>query len=276
MSRILSTSKMQRVSNQQRCPICLKDSWCLVSEDAAICMRVQGGKEHTFNNHAVGWLHRLKEPLPRFTPRPQVERPKLNVKDLLTEWYGDLHGPRIESLAKSLGVTFSALKLLGCVWAERYQAWAFPMRGGDGEYNGIRLRNDTGRKWAVSGSREGVFFAFGIPNAETLYVVEGPTDAAAGLSIGLDCVGRPSCYGGVEEIRIIARNAKYRQVVVVSDNDEAGRRGAKGLADALFVPHCILTLPAKDMREFVRNGGTESVLKYMTDNSLWSRRAEKP
>ncbi len=97
------------------------------------------------------------------------------------------------------------------------------------------------------------------------------------MTIGLDVVGRPSCYGGVDQIRIIVRNQKYRRVIIVSDNDENpdARRnvllGLQSLASALFVPRCILDLPAKGMRQFVINGGTSAMLYYLVKNALWSR-----
>jgi 5S rRNA maturation endonuclease (ribonuclease M5) len=243
----------------------------MVAEDAAICMRVQSSKQHVFKNNAVGWYHWLKDPLPEFTPKPKQDVPTISVRDLITDWMGDLHGPTLEHLAISLGVTYSSLRLLGAIWARKHNAWAFPMRGGDGEYKGIRLRADDGRKWAVTGSKEGVFYAFGIPNVtDTLYVVEGPTDTAAGMSIGLDVCGRPSCYGGIDEIRVIVRNQKYKRVVVVSDSDDVGRRGAKTLIDALWVPRCILTLPTKDLREFVKEGGNTSTLSYLLHGIPWT------
>lgn len=242
----------------------------MVAQDAVICMRVQSGKEHVFANHAVGWYHWLKDPLPSFHVEQRRERPEIRTRDILTDWSGKLTGPSLESLAKKLGVSYSSLRLLECTWAEPYKAWAFPMRGGDGEYNGIRLRAESGKKWAVTGSKEGVFYVFGFPNTSTLYVVEGPTDTAAAMTIGLDCVGRPSCYGGVEEIRIIVRNQKYSRVVIVSDSDDVGRRGALTLRDALpFVRRCILTLPCKDMRAFVQMEGTQKLLDSMVSSLIW-------
>jgi hypothetical protein len=245
----------------------------MVAEDACICMRVKSDKPFTFANGAIGWYHWLKDPLPQFKPQPKRERPEIQVRDLLNYWRdkGCMSGPKTESLARNLGVTYSSLEMIGAVWSEDYRAWAFPMRGGDGEYSGIRLRSDSGKKWAVLGSKEGVFYAFGFPNSGQLFVVEGPTDTAAAMTIGLNCVGRPGCYGGVEEIRIIVRNEKYRSVVIVADSDDVGRRGAKLLHDALSVHRVLLTLPCKDMRQFVQSGGTKTLLNSILSNLVWTQ-----
>jgi len=267
----MKESTLSRVSKRQPCPVCFKDSWCMVAQDAAICMRVESSKTHQFKNGGVGWYHWLNEPIPDFKPEKKVKPTNLAVRNILDCMEAAMNSRPLEELAKSLGVTYSALRLLQCVWSPNYKAWAFPMRGGDGEYNGIRLRSDDGKKWAVTGSREGVFYPFGNPNDPTLVVVEGPTDTAAGLSIGLDMVGRPSCYGGMEEIRIIVRNQKYKRVAIIADRDDVGRRGAKLLADAMFVPHCTLSLPVKDMREFVRNGGTAGMVNNLLKGALWSK-----
>jgi hypothetical protein len=266
----MNKSTLSRASNRQPCPICHKPDWCMVAADAAICMRVESSRPHTFKNGAMGWYHWLEDPLPNFKPEKKIEAPTIDARRILSCMESAIGSRPLEELAKSLGVTYSSLRLLGCVWSPNYKAWAFPMRGGDGEYRGIRLRSDDGKKWAVRGSKEGVFYAFGNPNATTLYVVEGPTDTAAAMTLGLDCVGRPSCYGGVEEVRIIVRNQKYRRVAIIADRDDVGRWGAKLLSDALFVPRAILSLPCKDMREFVRNDGSAAMLDNLLKGTLWT------
>src|SRR6185295_4140079 len=100
------------------------------------------------------------------------------------------HG--LSTFAATLGVKSEALEALGCAWAEPYRAWAFPMRNGDRNVIGIRLRNDAGHKWAVKGSKQGLFSP-SYPASQTGFICEGPTDTAAALSIGLWAIGRPSC-----------------------------------------------------------------------------------
>ena len=47
----------RRVSRRNPCPICGKDSWCLVDADRglALCPRTEGGRKIG----SAGWLHRL-------------------------------------------------------------------------------------------------------------------------------------------------------------------------------------------------------------------------
>jgi hypothetical protein len=58
------------------------------------------------------------------------------------------------------------------------------MNDGKRSVIGIRLRNDLGRKWAVTGSRQGLFLPGPHPG-QTVLIVEGPTDAAAAVDLGV-------------------------------------------------------------------------------------------
>jgi len=132
------------------------------------------------------------------------------------------------------------------------------MRNWHGEVVGARLRKGS-RKFAVTGSREGLFMA---PHSTQqavgpLLIVEGPTDCAA-LMPWFDTVGRPSALGGVEHCKRIAAN---RFVVVVADRDDVGRNGARVLAAALVKTSkavCVVSTPpgTKDPREWIRAGAT--------------------
>jgi len=184
--------------------------------------------------------------------------------DLLASW------PKngVAVLAATLGVTTDSLESLGCVWAELYRAWAFPMRNGNGEIIGIRLRNDEGHKWAVKGSKQGLFCS-SYPASETGFVTEGPTDTAAAISIGLWAVGRPSCLGGTEHLKTLFRNKGVRRAVLLADNDQPGIQGAERLASEIGLPTALLVLPAKDVREFVQMGGTRQMVETILHDTIW-------
>jgi DNA primase len=137
------------------------------------------------------------------------------------------------------------------------------MAGAPGNVLGIRLRRPDGSKFAVRGGHEGLFLPDkpAIGDDPSLVVGEGPTDAAALLDMGFGgVVGRPSCTGGVRLLVELARLRRPREVVIVADADEPGRRGADHLGSVLriYVPAVrVITPPArvKDARDWLRSGG---------------------
>jgi 5S rRNA maturation endonuclease (ribonuclease M5) len=132
------------------------------------------------------------------------------------------------------------------------------MRDAEAVACGIRLRRLDGSKWAVRGSRQGLFIAHHFPIGNTLVVCEGPTDTAAMLMLGFDAVGRPSCSGGMALIVDLVHRHHFEDVVIMPDSDAPGQRGARYLAARLvgYVPGGvrIVTPPLKDAREWVRSG----------------------
>ncbi len=135
---------------------------------------------------------------------------------------------------------------------------------------GIRLRSDSGLKWAVTGSHQGCFVP-AMDADQMALVAEGPTDTAAGLSLGFYCVGRPSCSGGMNDLRNLFRRRGVRRCVIVSDNDGPGLRGSEMFSRQVGIPNCIVVLPAKDLRSFVGLGGDKQLLQSMIDCSLWNK-----
>lgn len=264
-------SEWIRVSKVNKCPICGHDSWCTYNAEVIICMRTSGGREKTFKDGTVGWLHRLGDPLTvalpyRLKPKPEV---RINATKLMAEFARDTDPASIEELAEDLGVSPSSLRDLGCAWAAPYRAYAFPMFDRWGHIVGIRLRSKDGSKFAVTGSHQGIFVGGRQDYTRRCFVLEGPTDTAAAMTIGLHAVGRPSCAGGMPEILHLVRDQGMAEVVIVSDNDEVGRRGAMMLQGHLPCRSVIMLLPAKDMREFVRRGGDRDDLDELLGNLIW-------
>jgi hypothetical protein len=158
-------------------------------------------------------------------------------------------------LSLGLGVTVGSLNQLGIGRTGR--SWSFPMAGKSDRVCGIRLRGDDGSKYAVRGSKQGLFVPTGLAWTGPLLLPEGPTDTAAALDLGFDAIGRPSCSGGVGLVVGLVKRMAPTAVVVVADTDEPGQRGAAALARSL-APYCrdvrVVTPPVKDMREWVRAG----------------------
>ena len=154
------------------------------------------------------------------------------------------------------------------------------MRDGEGHICGIRLRRPDGSKFAVMGSKQGLFIPCMQLTKGFVWLVEGPTDVAAMIDIGIYAIGRPSCSGGVNEVIATIRRMKIERAVVVADNDQdkelAGRKynpgfdGGRRLAEQLPIPHCIMSFPCKDAREFKNLGGSMEQLTALADNQIWS------
>ncbi|HUE83337.1 MAG TPA: toprim domain-containing protein [Pyrinomonadaceae bacterium] len=261
-----------RVSRKHRCQICDKPDWCTYAPEAGIvsCMRVES--DHPSRNSLGGWLHFTGDGYkPPYIPPAKpaiVERPP-DLHGLWGRWQSQTDFHHLDGFAMCLGVDTDALYSTGCAWADQYHAWAFPMKDAAGEMIGIRLRSESGQKWAVKGSRQGLFIPAASKGA-TLYIVEGPTDTAAALTLGLNAIGRPSCMGCEEMVAEYTRRRGVRRVVVITDNDEPGLRGASRLQNALPVLSCLWTPPTKDIREFLQLEGNRSMIESCIKDLVWT------
>jgi hypothetical protein len=255
----------RRVSRASPCPQCGKPDWCTVGDYGVVCMRVQSGRPVKNG----GWFHPFDAAPGRRVPPPPRQQPAgINATAMHRAWLAGTTAKAVAALAASLGLSARSLAAVGAAWAAPYAAWAFPMRDGYGNAVGIRLRNETG-KFAVRGSRQGIFLA-AVPAQKTLFVCEGPTDTAAALDLGLFAVGRPNCCCGGLEIRTYARRHKCSRAIIVSDNDKPGLDGARRVGRELLLPYAICVPPAKDLRDFVRLGGTRAVIENTLTQTVWN------
>jgi hypothetical protein len=186
----------------------------------------------------------------------------------------------VDGLSLDLGVEMDALETLQPAFDGVNQAFAFPMRDGDGAVCGIRLRNFEGRKWAVRGSREGLFYDPGLVPGDDLVVCEGPTDTAAALSLGLRVVGRPSCAGGADALAVLVRRLRVKRLTIVADHDTPhrrtdgsawypGREGAEALAKGLRRMWRMILPPAKDLRAWLHAGAKRSQFDALVNSANW-------
>lgn len=257
------------VTKASPCAICGKPDWCRFTADRAVvrCMRSDGtglGVLRPARNG--GWLHRLRERIPsRARPTKHVRLLLRDAPDWtrhVAERVAETDDDSLTRHAMALGVTLHALRSLSCFVSPRYRnAVCAPMFDATGAARGVRLRYLNGCKLAVRGSREGVFMPAKHADGGTLAIVEGFSDAAAGLDLApaLDWIGRPSCTGASAIIVEIVRTQRPQLVVLIADADEPGQTGAATLAAELRL-YCadvrIVTppAPAKDLRAWVLAG----------------------
>lgn len=258
------------VTRGHPCPICGKPDWCGVSSDGelAVCMRVDNGR----SARNGGWTHVLADKREKWTPppKPRQQDPTTDFSKLMDDWTSATRLEQVHELAAGLGVDAESLVYLGAAWADQHKAWAFPMRSPDMRVIGVRLRSEEGRKWAVRGSKAGLFISIVDKSTGPLVVCEGPTDTAAATTLGFHAVGRPSCLGNESDVAEYAKINKIRDVVICADRDTPGQRGAAKLAGALGDFRIwIVTLPfAKDVREFVRSGGKADIIHNIIKNQI--------
>lgn len=252
MTQASTITPQQRVSPRNRCPACGKGSWCFWLEDgsAIVCMRAESGQRW-----GEGWLHKLDGTPVEYTPQP---KPAAQAKDFETVWRDlvrDTPGGFAGEYAHKMGLPADALSSLGCA---RYQSGvaAFPMYHEDRVCIGVRLRSVAGKKWAIAGSKQGLFVP-DMPIGQQVIICEGPTDTAAVLGLGLYAIGRPSCMGCED---MAAWFCHRREVVIMSDHDGAGHRGSQRLASVMIrrarSVKVIEPLTGKDMREWATSADT--------------------
>lgn len=264
------------VDRKHPCPICGKPDWCQVSPDGVMvaCRRVtegciKHGDGSPMTLPAGGAVFRLMQAMaiPPHIPKKQDTVPSHQLWQMW-QWQRRRPSPEaVRMFAQSLGLNQSMLWRIGLGQHEDGN-WTFPMFDVRHRLIGIRIRGHSGKKWAVPGSKNGLFLA-----RERLYdpivVCEGPTDTAAAMTCGFSAVGRPMCSGLHDLVEGVIAG---RHVIIVSDNDppktrpdgstwKPGQEGANRLAEAIW-PVCqrlqLYTPPNhKDLREML---GAESKL----------------
>jgi phage/plasmid primase-like uncharacterized protein len=202
--------------------------------------------------------------------KTMTTRPDLAT--LAVRCQGAVAPERLAALARSLGISVESLTVLGIGWSADHRAWSFPMCDAAGNVVGIRLRKAAGFKFAVKGSKEGLFLpSTAAADSERLVVCEGPTDTAALLDLGFaGAVGRPSCTGGIPLLAELVGWRRPREVVIVADGDEPGRRGADNLASvlAVYAPAVRVIVPPdgiKDARDWLRSGADRQAVEQVIE-----------
>ncbi len=272
----------QRVSKRRPCPVCERSDWCLYvgpndAPEAVICARIESSKRAG----EAGWLHRLRDDGPLWTPwRRTVRRAVRSVPTpdssgadfdrLAAEYQAAMKPQALYKLAGDLGLSVESLRSLSVGWSARRRAWSFPMRDAGGRVVGVRLRLPGGRKLSIKGGKEGLFIPTGLQSGGRLFIAEGPTDTAACLDWGFSAIGRPNCTGGVRHVVELVRRLQPSEVVIVADADESGLRGADRLASALvaYASAVRVITPAnglKDARAWKATGATRAAVQAAID-----------
>lgn len=283
------------VNRSHPCPICGKPDWCGINDEGTMCICMRASNDYPSKNG--GYIYIFEEgtwkspykrvlgfggynlPSQPLTPsnfaRKWHYKAKLTPKEItdfivkdaiftLDNWdYGveDICGV-CSFLEIGTAIAF------GCFQSKSHpDCLGIPLRNAGGDFVGIRFRNiKTHEKTSLLGGSDGLFFSGKIykHKVNTLFIVEGATDAIALGALGFDVVGRSSCATGTDHIRELLNILKPSNLVYVADNDnakliadkyrEAGREGARKLANDIGRPYKMITpLTTKDIRSYILN-----------------------
>lgn len=269
--------KWERVNAHNHCPICDSDHWCTVSPDrqAVRCKKVES-QNPSPGNDGDAWIHKVGENGRIFFPKPRRKPPGSNgmaarnppsapTPDLTTkhqQFFLAITPELQQELASTLGVDVMAVAVYEVGWDEAQQSWTFPMRDSMGKVIGIKLRDRHGNKKAIPGSKLGLFRQPSDENLSQKMICEGESDTLAGASKGYNCAGVP---GAGNCAALAAEWCRGEEVVVMQDNDEAGKAGAETIAIECAKTSPVVRLAAppqgfKDLRAWVNNGaGQEEI-----------------
>lgn len=269
----------QRVSAQHPCPICDHPDNCTIATDGSRvwCGRIAEGSVAGPNNGGQ-YLHRLTDDAHARPRRITPPKPKPAQSADSTDWgkraaelaAGEHAETKRGELADVLGVSAAALEALGVGWSDRGDGyWTFPERDGAGQVVGINRRFAEGAKKSLG--KRGLTYSgdWAEPTGPVL-IVEGGSDTAAAITLGLSGIGRPSCTGGAEHLVELLRTLPAdRDLIVLGEFDPKpdgswpGRDGAisiaRQLAERLRRPVKWALPPdgAKDLRAWLQSHGAE-------------------
>ncbi len=284
----MSNREWRPVTSQAPCQACKHIDWCAWAPDgrALRCMRpveatTPTGMTRGRNDRDGGVIFRFQgDSPPRPRPNKTTRRAGSDARQTLG-WGAEaarcvksLSSKRRGLLAAALGTHIETLAALDAGWAESAdlrtwkasgQGWkenppagafTFPERDGAGNVIGVSLRAEDGRKGFPAGAKRGLI----VPSAMAelpgpVLIVEGASDVAAFLTLGVCSVGRPSNSGGAEHLAALLAD---REVIVVGENDQKpdgawpGKEGAKAVAGRLALSwdrNVRWTLPPAEVKD---------------------------
>lgn len=225
------------------CPICSRHDWCMIADDgtACICNRIEKG---SVKQVGQGWLHILSD---QFKPKKtRIEAPKANFTEIFKAYrknVGNITESPIEGVR---------LDVLRDVYEMGYDGenYIFPMKDHTGTIIGLQRRKPDGSKLSVKASKVGLFIPKRVLDGPIL-ITEGLSDAAYCFQLGFTTIGRQNCSAkGINYLKNILTSCD-KSVIIVADNDDVGREGARKVAEGLcMVSDCkIIVPPDKDVRE---------------------------
>lgn len=277
-----------RLKPRELCPVCGHAGWCTRTDDGkrANCQRLPNDKPivNKSTGEIRGYLYVIDIDAVKAVDKARDLTPA-ELQNLQKKFTSSVHPARLKEHAYRLGVSEESLRMMRIGWNAEKNAWTFPMVNAEGRITGIRVRNNEGKKWSITGGHEGVFIPRQQQPGGCLIICEGPTSAAAFYTLGFPVIGRPSCNSGVAIIKSILKDER-RAVLILADRDTPkkikgtdqvfypGQDGARALCEQLQgicrAKWLICPIP-KDGRDWLQRGANrEIVWKWIIENTAKS------
>lgn len=189
----------------------------------------------------------------------------------------DLSRQELRRLSRELGVSPASLRSLNVGRSVLYgrPVYTFPEFNAQGEVLGIATRDLDGSKSFLADGKRGLYLpSMWNTGSDDLLICEGATDTAAGLTMGLNFIGRSSARGGVQLLaELLARFPRDRVITILGENDEKedgrcpGKEGAERVArelERLLRRPITVSMPppgVKDVRAFLRHEAERASLQ---------------
>ena len=219
------------------CPICGKHSNCKTTQDRGLvyCGRVDSGPTFLGKINGGGQaLHRVgssglsREFTPSPPPPPRDPRAAA-AQAALCQAHPDADRKRAE-LAARLGVSVESLRRLGVGWSPVFRRrngttaaayWSFPERDDKGRVIGVNRRFEDGSKKLLYGGSRGLYLPEGWAGSSgPVFVVEGGSDSATLLDLGLPVIGLPGAGQAGELVtRVLEMLDPDRPIVIIGEDD---------------------------------------------------------
>lgn len=177
-------------------------------------------------------------------------------------WTREFQEDHAKNLAFRWDVSVEFLHEIGVGWDG--QAWTIPFYNADYRIVGIQRRFPNGFRCAVSGGTLGLVLPTTLASSDELVVCEGASDLVTSLYLGFQGIAKPNALVGKELVYAWLKKHRpmWKKVVIIADNDEAGKRGAEetqrhidseGTRSDIYIP------TQKDFRDDVKKYGQEEV-----------------
>ena len=251
---------MIRVDQNHPCPVCEKGRWCAFTEDGeyVACKRVSEGS--ITNLGQFGYLHKLNSTMD-LQGLTKNDRPIVDWKSLQQTYKFQLSTLRKHP---PLGFKANTYTEYFCGWNGK--GWTFPVWNERMAICGMQVRYPDGTKCSVTGTKIGVFIPQSITSAikSILCITEGLTDSMVSTEFGLPAMGKWNCDSTHEiALSLVLERIQPSRVIIVSDNDDPGKKGAKELYNMIKTYnsglHTTGVIPPegiKDLRDWKNKGLT--------------------
>lgn len=205
---------------------------------------------------------------------PVVNAAPLPSSAKLQVWAGALlsHAPLLVRLVEVRGWSTATLMRLGVGWDG--SRLTFPVRDHTGDLLTVAryLPNGKPKLLATSGRARGLFPAPESIDGDTIWLVEGESDAVSGTELGLPAVGVPGVNGWRQDW---ASRFDGKRVVVCFDCDDPGRQAAVKVS-RLLASACevrVVDLESSrsdgwDLSDALMSGVTAERLKAMASDAV--------